>query len=187
MTFNLTHNDTKLYYSTQTDSNRIKGNIKIPRTRNLSLGAGAIDARLTLFRDLLQITVWEVRGGEFISISISGRCRNDCPDRNFTRFIFLVRAGHFAGARCTGESYKVALRSPRRIYHHRRPAATREPQISATANKNAGKVEHANIFRRTRAIPKSFAHRTVGGGGGRGGGRQELLEDGKTTDMYMHG
>lgn len=31
-----------------------------------------------------------------------------------------------------------------------------------TANKNAGKVEHANIFGRTRAIPKSFAHRAVG-------------------------
>lgn len=31
-----------------------------------------------------------------------------------------------------------------------------------TANKNAEKVEHANIFRRTRAIPKSFAQRAVG-------------------------
>lgn len=31
-----------------------------------------------------------------------------------------------------------------------------------TVNKNARKVEHANIFGRTRAIPKSFAHRAVG-------------------------
>lgn len=61
--------------------------------------------------------------------------------------------------------HKVVLKS-QRIYTTKNSQRDGQPRLGdrkfLTANKNAGKVEHANIFRRTRAIPKSFAHRRGG-------------------------